>query len=218
MKLSPSILSADFCNLKCDIERALFAGADMLHIDVMDGCFVPNISVGLPVVESVRKSFPDAILDVHLMVQNPENYIDAFASAGANILTVHPEATVHLQRVLNAIRKLGVKAGVSLNPSTPLSALDWILQDIDLVLIMSVNPGFGGQTFIPSAIEKIKALKSIIDKKGLNVELEVDGGINGGNIQDVVCAGADIIVAGSAVFSAKSIEDAVRLLISSASL
>lgn len=211
MKLSPSVLSADFTRLGEDIKRAMEAnGADMLHIDVMDGHFVPNISVGLPVVESVRAAFPRLVLDVHLMISQPEKYIEAFSLAGADMITVHAESTHHLQRLLARIRELNKKAGVALNPATPLGLLDYCLEDADLVLLMTVNPGFGGQKFIPQTLPKIAGLKKKIDEKNLPCEIQVDGGITPQNVFEVTRAGADIIVAGSALFGAPDIKAAVE--------
>jgi len=200
MKLiAPSILSADFSRLGDEVKAVEAAGADWIHVDVMDGHFVPNITIGPVVVEAVRR-VTDLPVDVHLMIENPDQYIEEFAAAGATYLTVHPEACYHLHRTVQAIKGLGVKAGVSLNPSTPLSALDWILEDIDLVLVMSVNPGFGGQKFIPQALQKIKDLKSMTDSKGLDMTIAVDGGVNEGTIRQVAEAGANVFVAGSAIF------------------
>ena len=200
MKLiAPSILSADFSRLGEEVKAVESAGADWIHVDVMDGHFVPNITIGPLVVEAARRvtTLP---LDVHLMIEDPDKYIEAFAKAGSTYLTVHPEACRHLHRTIQAIKDLGVKAGVSLNPSTPLSAAEWILEDVDLVLVMSVNPGFGGQKFIPQAVQKIEALKSMIRSKNLNVLIQVDGGVNKETIRSVSEAGADAFVAGSAIF------------------
>lgn len=210
IKVAPSILSADFSRLAEEIRAVEAAGADIIHVDVMDGHFVPNITIGPLVVEAARKA-TGLPLDVHLMINRPEMYIDDFARAGADYLTVHVEATNHLNRLVQAIRAhKGVRAGVSLNPATPLETLDYILAEIDMVLIMSVNPGFGGQAFIPSAIEKIKRLRRRIDEAGLRVEIEVDGGIKPDNAAEIAAAGADILVAGSAVFGAKDYASAVR--------
>jgi len=201
IKIAPSILSADFARLGEEIAAVERGGADYIHVDVMDGHFVPNITIGPLVVEAARRatSLP---LDVHLMIENPDLYIPEFAKAGADILTVHQEAVPHLHRTVQLIRSLGKKAGVSINPGTPVSTLDVILEDIDLVLVMSVNPGFGGQSFIPSALKKIEALRREIDRRGLTVELEVDGGVKADNIRRIAAAGADVFVAGSAVFGA----------------
>ncbi len=200
IKISPSILSADFSRLGEDIQAVDRAGADYIHIDVMDGHFVPNITIGPLVVDALRK-VTDKPLDVHLMIENPDLYIPDFAKAGADIITVHQEAVPHLHRTVQLIKSLGKKAGVSLNPATPVETLDIILDELDLVLIMSVNPGFGGQSFIPSALDKIRALRQRITERGLSTELEVDGGVKIDNIREVVAAGADVLVAGSAVFN-----------------
>lgn len=203
MKLSPSVLSADFTRLGEDIKRLEAAkGVDLLHIDVMDGHFVPNLSIGLPVVQSIRQRFPDMVLDVHLMIENPEQYMDAFCLAGADYLSVHAEATNHLQRLLVQIREKGKKAGVALNPATPLCVLDHCLEDADFIMIMTVNPGFGGQPFIPQMLSKITRLREMIDRRGLACEIEVDGGITVENVEEITKAGADIVVAGSAIFQA----------------
>lgn len=211
MKLAPSILSADFSNLLKDVKVVEEAGCEYLHIDVMDGHFVPNITIGPLVVESL-KGKTDMIFDVHLMIDEPEKYIEAFAKAGAHIITVHQEAPVHLHRVIQMIKAQGLKAGVSLNPATSLDTLEYVLEDLDMVLIMSVNPGFGGQKYIPAMTEKIRRLKAMIRKKGLDVDIQVDGGINPENVGEIVAAGADIIVAGSAIFKTKDVFEAVQNL------
>lgn len=200
IKIAPSILSADFSRLGEEIQEVARAGADYIHVDVMDGHFVPNITIGPLVVDAVRK-ITDKPLDVHLMIENPDLYIPDFAKVGADIITVHQEAVPHLHRTVQLIKSLGKKAGVSINPSTPVETLDVILDELDLVLVMSVNPGFGGQSFIPSALNKISALRQRISQHGLATELEVDGGIKLDNIREVVAAGADVLVAGSAVFN-----------------
>jgi ribulose-phosphate 3-epimerase len=200
IKIAPSILSADFSRLGEDIQAVDRAGADYIHVDVMDGHFVPNITIGPLVVAALRK-VTDKPLDVHLMIENPDLYIAEFAKAGADIITVHQEAVPHLHRTVQLIKSLGKKAGVSLNPATPVETLDVILDELDLVLVMSVNPGFGGQSFIPSALDKISALRQRITQRGLATELEVDGGVKIDNIREVVAAGADVLVAGSAVFN-----------------
>lgn len=197
--IAPSILSADFTRLGEEITEVLSCGADVVHIDVMDGHFVPNITIGPLVVKAVRK-ITDAPLDVHLMIEDPDKYLDDFAEAGADWITVHAETGYHLHRTIHRIKDLGKKAGVVLNPATPLESIEWILEDIDLVMLMSVNPGFGGQSFIPSAITKVKQLKELIDARSLNVGIEIDGGIVPGNIGEVAEAGANIFVAGSAIF------------------
>ncbi len=200
IKIAPSILSADFSRLGEDIQAVDRAGADYIHVDVMDGHFVPNITIGPLVVAALRK-VTDKPLDVPLMIENPDLYIAEFAKAGADIITVHQEAVPHLHRTVQLIKSLGKKAGVSLNPATPVETLDVILDELDLVLVMSVNPGFGGQSFIPSALDKISALRQRITQRGLATELEVDGGVKIENIREVVAAGADVLVAGSAVFN-----------------
>jgi ribulose-phosphate 3-epimerase len=202
IKLAPSILSADFARLGEQIDEVVKAGADYIHVDVMDGHFVPNITIGAPVVAAIRRvtSLP---LDVHLMIEHPERYISDFFNAGADIITVHVEASPHLYSMIHAIKEMGVKAGVSLNPATPLSTIDEIIHHVDLVLIMSVNPGFGGQDFIPQTLPRIANMRKILDDRRPSVELEVDGGINAGNAPDIVKAGADILVAGNSVFRAK---------------
>ncbi len=197
--LAPSILSANFACLERDIKEAETAGADILHVDVMDGRFVPNITIGIPVVESLKK-VTELPLDVHLMIVEPEKYIPEFIKAGANWLSFHFEATVHHHRTVEQIKELGAKAGIVINPSTPVSFLEEILPFLDFVLVMSVNPGFGGQKFIPTSLEKIRKLKSLKEKLNKNLLIEVDGGIKVSNVESVVKAGADVIVAGSAIF------------------
>jgi ribulose-phosphate 3-epimerase len=197
--LAPSILSADFLKLGEQLELVEKNGVSILHIDVMDGMFVPSISLGFPVIESIRRS-SKMIFDVHLMIKEPERYLERFAAGGADIITVHAEACLHLHRTIQQIRRLGKKCGVALNPATPLSALDYVLEDLDMVLLMTVNPGFGGQSFIPAMYEKIHGLRELIAKKNLNIDIEVDGGIKAANTKQVIEAGANILVAGSAVF------------------
>jgi ribulose-phosphate 3-epimerase len=210
IKVAPSILSADFSRLGEEIKAVEAAGADVIHIDVMDGHFVPNITIGPIIVEAARRS-TKLPLDVHLMITNPELYIADFARAGADYLTVHVEIAFHLNRLVQSIKEhQGVKAAVSLNPATPLASLDYILPDVDMVLIMSVNPGFGGQAFIPSALDKIAKLRKRIDELGLKTEIEVDGGVKPDNAASVINAGADILVAGSAVFGKKDYAAAIR--------
>lgn len=200
IKLAPSILAADFNILGEQIKQIESTGTEYLHIDVMDGKFVPSISFGMPVIASIRKN-SKLIFDVHLMVEEPIRYLEDFKKAGADIITVHAEACTHLHRTIAKIKELGLKAGVSLNPSTPLYVLDYVLSDIDMVLIMTVNPGYGGQAFITGMLDKIRALKAMIDKEKLNVDIEVDGGIKLNNVDTVLKAGANVIVTGTAVFS-----------------
>jgi len=199
IKIAPSILSADFARLGEEIRAIDAAGADYVHVDVMDGHFVPNITIGPLIVDAVRP-VTELPLDVHLMIENPDQYIPDFAKAGADIIVVHAEAVRHLHRTVQLIKSLGKKAGVSLNPATSLTALDMILPDLDLVLLMTVNPGFGGQSFIRSCLPKITELRQRIDALGLPIELEVDGGVKTENIEEIAAAGADVFVAGSAVF------------------
>jgi ribulose-phosphate 3-epimerase len=209
-KIAPSILSADFGRLKEEVQAVEAAGADYIHIDVMDGQFVPNITIGPVVVEAVRK-ITKLPLDVHLMIEAPDRYIPDFAKAGADILSVHFETCPHLQRSVSLIRELSVKPSVVVNPATPVSLLEDILPEVDWVLIMSVNPGFGGQKFIPGALEKIAKVKQMIDQRGLKVEIEVDGGVTPANVAQVCRAGADIIVAGSAVYHTPDYRKTIEL-------
>ncbi len=202
LELSPSLLSADFTDLKSEIEVLDKNGVKYLHLDVMDGMFVPNISFGPMIIKQLRP-LTNMVFDVHLMIEDPDRYVQNFKDAGAEILTVHYEACKHLHRTISYIKSLGMKAGVSLNPATNIEVLDYVLEDLDLVLIMSVNPGFGGQSFIPSAIDKIKNLKAKIRERNLNVIVEVDGGVKTTNVKDVIEAGADLIVSGSDVFADK---------------
>lgn len=210
-KISPSILSADFSRLGEEINAVEKAGADYIHIDVMDGLFVPNISIGPLIVKTVKK-ITRLPLDVHLMIIDPDKYIDEFIDAGSDILTVHVEAATHLHRTITHIKELGIRAGVSLNPSTPLSSLDYILEYVDMVLIMSVNPGFGGQKFIESIIPKIESLRAMIDKNNLETELNVDGGINIDNIENVAAAGATVFVAGSGIYGTPDYKETISLM------
>jgi ribulose-phosphate 3-epimerase len=199
IKIAPSLLSADFSDLGKQVEITTQDGADWLHFDVMDGHFVPNITIGPLVVRAVRDR-SNIPFDVHLMIDKPERYLEAFAKAGADYIVVHAEATTHLQRTLAHIRDLGKKAGVALNPATPLSSIEWVLDDLDLLLLMTVNPGFGGQKFIPASIRKIEEARKIIDQSGHSIFLQVDGGVNEETVKDVAKAGADVLVAGTAVF------------------
>jgi len=199
MKISPSILSADFTKLKEELKALEDAGADYVHVDVMDGRFVPNITIGPFIVDAIKRS-TRLPLDVHLMIEEPERYIADFAKAGSDIITVHVEATRHLHKVVQSIKEQGKRAGVTMNPATPLSSIEEVMTDVDLILIMSVNPGFSGQGFIPSSIKKIAAARKLIKESGRSIELEVDGGIKVSNIKEAAFAGADVFVSGSGVF------------------
>ena len=208
-RIAPSILSADFTRLGEEIKAVEDAGADWIHVDVMDGHFVPNITMGPIIVEAARQttSLP---LDVHLMIENPDRFISDFISAGADLISVQAETCTHLNRTVQLIKESGAKAGVALNPATPIQAVQWVLEDIDFVLIMSVNPGFGGQQFISNSLEKIRDLKKFIQSSGLPVLIQVDGGVNKGTIKDVSLAGADVFVAGSAVFGSDDYKETIR--------
>lgn len=210
-KIAPSILSSNFSHLAQGIEQCGAGGADYVHVDVMDGHFVPNLTIGPPVVKDLRKT-TEIPFDVHLMIENPDAFIPAFSDAGADIITVHVEACVHLQRTLQFIASHDAKAGVSLNPATPLSTIQHVLDDVDLILIMSVNPGFGGQSFIPDSLSKIRELKKMVNERqrGRNIEIEVDGGIKLHNAAEVIEAGADVLVAGSAIFGTDDPADTIR--------
>ena len=209
IKIAPSLLSADFANLKEEIKKVEKGGADYLHLDVMDGMFVPNITFGAPVIKKLRK-ITELPFDVHLMIEKPERFIKDFVDAGANIITVHQEATTHLHRTIQEIKSYGVKAGVSLNPATSLETLEYILEDLDLILIMTVNPGFGGQSFIKSMETKIKSLRKIIDERNLDIILQVDGGVKLSNAVEIHNYGVDLLVAGSDIFGAVDVEKRTR--------
>ena len=210
IRVAPSLLSCSFEKMGEEIAAVREAGADWLHFDVMDGHFVPNISVGPLGVQAARRAAPDMVLDVHLMIAEPDRYIEAFADAGADILTVHVEAPTHIHRTLERIRALGLGVGLTLNPGTPLSAIEDLLQEVDMALVMSVNPGFGGQKFIPASLDRMRRLRDMIEEQGASVLIEIDGGVTPHNAADVRAAGAEALVAGSAVFGAKDYAEAIR--------
>jgi ribulose-phosphate 3-epimerase len=207
--IAPSILSADFSKLGDEVKAVEKAGADWIHIDVMDGQFVPNITYGPIIVEAAKKSC-NLLMDVHLMIEKPDAMIPGFIKAGADLISVHAEAAVHLNRTIHLIKDANVKAGVALNPATPLSAIEWVLEDLDFVLIMSVNPGFGGQSFIKNSLDKIRALKQIIKDQGLSTLIQIDGGVNGKTIEEISKAGVDSFVAGSAIFNSRDYAETIR--------
>jgi ribulose-phosphate 3-epimerase len=209
--IAPSILSADFAALGRDIAAVERGGADLIHIDVMDGHFVPNITIGPPVVRAIKK-IATRPLDVHLMIEEPDRYIDDFVDAGASMISVHVEVLPHLHRTLGYLKKRGVKAGAVINPSTPVGAIENVAQDLDFVLLMSVNPGFGGQSFIPNSLEKVRRVKALLTAAGSTAQIEIDGGVDATNVAEIVSAGADILVAGSAIFGAPDAEAATRAL------
>jgi ribulose-phosphate 3-epimerase len=209
--IAPSILSADFAALGRDIAAVERGGADLIHIDVMDGHFVPNITIGPPVVRAIKR-IATRPLDVHLMIEEPDRYIRAFAEAGASMISVHVEVLPHLHRTIGFIKSLGVKAGAVINPSTPVTSLEHVARDLDFVLVMSVNPGFGGQSFIPHSLEKVGRLKALLAATGSAAHIEIDGGVDGSNVHDIVAAGATILVAGNAIFSTADAEAATRTL------
>lgn len=209
IKIAPSILSADFSNLSSEVKKVEAAGADLLHIDVMDGHFVPNITIGPPVIASIKDK-TRLPFDVHLMISEPDRYINDFVKAGADIISVHAEACTHLHRTIYNVKECGIKVAVALNPATSLTVLDNVINDVDMILLMTVDPGFGGQAFINSMLDKIRALKRIVDDKKLILDIEVDGGINMENAARVVDAGANVIVAGSAVYRSRDIKEAIE--------
>jgi len=207
--IAPSILSADFSRLGNEIKAVETAGADWIHVDVMDGHFVPNITIGPLIVEAVRR-ITTLPIDVHLMIENPDNYIPAFAEAGASLISVQIEACIHLNRSVQLIRECGARPGVVLNPSTPVQTLEWIIEDVDYVLIMSVNPGFGGQVFIKNSLDKVRTLRQLIQRKNLKTLIEIDGGVNEKTITDIAAAGVDAFVAGSAIFSSRDYQATIN--------
>ena len=212
--IAPSILSCDFARLADECRAVLDAGADWLHVDVMDGHFVPNITIGLPVVEALRAHFPDVTLDVHLMISNPDDFVVKFVEAGADIVSFHPEATFHPHRVCQSIRDAGGKASLAINPATPLDCIDYLVDELDMVLVMSVNPGFGGQKFIASALPKLRELRAKLEAHGAveRIDVEVDGGVTPANIAEIHAAGANALVAGSAIFKSPSYSETITTM------
>lgn len=209
--IAPSILSADFVRLAEECGAVIEAGADWLHIDVMDGHYVPNLTIGLPVVRALRAAFPDTTLDVHLMIDNPDEFVAAYAEAGADVVSFHPEASRHPHRAIQQIKAHGARASLAINPATPLDVIDWVIEDLDMVLLMSVNPGFGGQKFIPSTLPKLQALQAKLAQHGARgrVDVQVDGGVSPKNIAEIHDAGANVFVAGSAIFKSDSYADTI---------
>ena len=211
IKVAPSILSADFANLGAEVKKVAEAGAEFIHIDVMDGSFVPEITLGAGIVKAIRP-VTDAVFDVHLMIEHPETQVDSFAKAGADYITFHVEAAKHPHRMIQAIHAAGCKAGISLNPGTPISMIEELLPDVDMVLVMSVNPGYGGQSFIPGALSKISRIRQALNAIGSNAEIEVDGGVKENNAQEIIDAGATVLVAGSAVYGSQDIPATIKKL------
>lgn len=210
-RIAPSILSADFVRLKQECDAVLAAGADLLHVDVMDGHYVPNLTIGLPVVRALRAAFPEVELDVHLMIDNPDDFVVAYVEAGADIVSFHPEVSRHPHGSIQAIKAAGARASLAINPGTSLEVARWLLDDLDMILLMSVNPGFGGQSFIESTLPKLRELRALLKARGLeHVDVQVDGGISPKNIQAIKAAGANIFVAGSAIFGAPDYAEAIQ--------